>query len=87
MNIATFKRESALNRQAFQQLRVGIRQNYKGQYVAMANAKIVGAPRRLSMPPARSGGIAPVSAGVLPCVPREKRRTDSSIFLRFGRSV
>jgi hypothetical protein len=43
MNLATFTKESALNRQAFQQLRAQIRRDHSGQYVALAHGKILGA--------------------------------------------
>jgi hypothetical protein len=43
MNMATFTKESALNRQAFQHLRTQIRRDHSGQYVALAHGKILGA--------------------------------------------
>jgi hypothetical protein len=43
MNVATFTKESALNRQAFDQLRTRIRRENAGQYVALAHGKLLGA--------------------------------------------
>jgi hypothetical protein len=43
MNITTFNKESALNRQAFEMLRSQIRRDYVGKCVALANGKIIGA--------------------------------------------
>ena len=43
MDMATFKRESALNRQAYAKLREQIRRDFSGQYVALACGKVVGA--------------------------------------------
>lgn len=43
MNLATFTRESALNRQAFERMRTDIRRNHAGKYVALANGKLLGA--------------------------------------------
>ena len=42
MDLATYTRESALNRQAFEKLREQIRCDYAGQYVALANGKVIG---------------------------------------------
>ncbi len=43
MDMATFTRESALNRQAYEQLRERIRKEYPGKYVALAQGKLIGA--------------------------------------------
>jgi hypothetical protein len=43
MDIATFTRESALNRQAFERLRAEIRREFAGQYVALTQGKVLGA--------------------------------------------
>jgi hypothetical protein len=43
MDIATFTRESALNRQAFTRLRNQIRRDHAGQYVALAHGQLLGA--------------------------------------------
>jgi hypothetical protein len=43
MDMATFQRESALNRQAYERLREHIRQEYAGKYVALARGKVFGA--------------------------------------------
>jgi hypothetical protein len=41
--MATFAKESALNRQAYEQLREQIRRDYAGKHVALAHGKVVGA--------------------------------------------
>lgn len=41
MDMATFAKESALNRQAYEQLREQIRREYAGQYVALAHGRVV----------------------------------------------
>jgi hypothetical protein len=43
VTIATFTRESNLNRQAYEQLREQIRREFAGLYVALAGGKLVGA--------------------------------------------
>lgn len=43
MDRATFARESALNRQAYLRLREQIRRDHAGEYVAIANGKLIGA--------------------------------------------
>ncbi len=43
MDLETFTRESALNRQAYEKLRQQIRSNYAGQHVAFAHGKVIGA--------------------------------------------
>jgi hypothetical protein len=43
MDIATYTRESALNRDAYAQLREHIQDAYAGQYVALANGRVIGA--------------------------------------------
>ncbi len=43
MDIATFARESAVNRQAYQQLREHIRRDYAGKHVVLANGKVMAA--------------------------------------------
>jgi len=43
MNAATYSRESALNRKAYENLREHIRRAYSGQYVALANGRLIGA--------------------------------------------
>lgn len=42
MDLATFTKESAHNRQAYQQLREHIRNACAGQYVALAHGKLIG---------------------------------------------
>jgi hypothetical protein len=42
MNIATFAKESALNRRAYDELREQIRRDYTGQYVVLAHGKVRG---------------------------------------------
>ena len=42
MDLATFTREAALNRQAYEQLREHIRNMYQDKYVALAHGKVVG---------------------------------------------
>lgn len=42
MDIATYSRESALNREAYRQLREHIQHCYPDQYVALALGKVVG---------------------------------------------
>ena len=41
MDRETFDRESALNRRAYESLREQIQRDYAGQYVALANGRIV----------------------------------------------
>ena len=41
MNLPTFEREMALNRNAYQSLRNQVRGEYEGQYVAIAHGRIV----------------------------------------------
>ena len=43
MDIATFTKESARNRQAYEHLREHIQREYAGKYVALAHGKVVGA--------------------------------------------
>lgn len=43
MDLATFNRESELNRRAYEKLREVIRRDYAGKYVALANGKVIGA--------------------------------------------
>jgi hypothetical protein len=43
MDLTTFTRESALNREAYERLRAVIQRDFAGQYVALAHGKIVGA--------------------------------------------
>ena len=43
MDMATFTRESALNRDAYERMRNAIQRDYAGQYVAMAYGKVIGA--------------------------------------------
>ena len=43
MDLATFTKESTLNRQAYERLRDHIQSEYTGKYVALAHGKVVGA--------------------------------------------
>jgi hypothetical protein len=43
VDLGTYARESAINRQAYRQLRDHIRHTYAGKYVAMARGLVVGA--------------------------------------------
>jgi len=43
VDLATFTRESSLNRQAYGQLREHIQRDHAGKYVALAHGKVVGA--------------------------------------------
>jgi hypothetical protein len=43
VDLATYTRESAINREAYHQLCDHIRRTYAGQYVAMASGQVVGA--------------------------------------------
>jgi hypothetical protein len=43
VNITTFTRESAVNRQAYDRLRSDIRRDHAGKYVALANGRLIGA--------------------------------------------
>src|ERR1043166_7422758 len=43
MDMAAFARESALNRQAFEQLREQIRRQFVGKYVLLTGGKVLGA--------------------------------------------
>jgi hypothetical protein len=45
VDLATYQKESDLNRRAYERLREQIRRDYTGQYVALANGKIIGAAR------------------------------------------
>jgi hypothetical protein len=49
---ATFSRESALNRQAYVQLREHIRREYEGQFAVLAQGKLIGGARTFD--PARA---------------------------------
>jgi hypothetical protein len=42
MDLATFTRESTLNRQAYDQLRDHIQSTYAGRYVALAHGQLIG---------------------------------------------
>ena len=42
MDMATFTRESTLNRKAYERLREQIRRDYAGQYVVLANGSVLG---------------------------------------------
>ena len=59
MDIATFTRESALNRQAYHRLRAGIRLDYKGKYVALAYGKLLGAAPTFDEARALVAGLDP----------------------------
>lgn len=43
MDRATFERESALNRRAYEAVRDQVRREHRGKYVALARGKIIGA--------------------------------------------
>ncbi len=43
MDTATFMRESALNRQAYEKLRERIRRDYPGMYVVLTHGNLLGA--------------------------------------------
>ena len=43
MDRATYQRESALNRRAYETMRDQIHRDYAGKYVALANGKAIGA--------------------------------------------
>jgi Family of unknown function (DUF5678) len=43
VNMSTFRKESALNRQAYEQLREHIRREYAGKHVALAHGRVIGA--------------------------------------------
>lgn len=45
MDFATFSKEAALNRSAYEQLREQIRRDYAGNYVALAHGKVVGSAK------------------------------------------
>jgi hypothetical protein len=42
MNMVTYAKEAALNRQAYDNLRVHIQTNFAGKHVALAHGKIIG---------------------------------------------
>ena len=42
MDIATYSRESALNRDAYSRMREHIQKAFAGQYVALANGQVIG---------------------------------------------
>ena len=41
MDMATFTRESALNREAYERMRAAIRRDFAGKYVALAHGKVI----------------------------------------------
>ena len=41
MDMATFTRESTLNREAYERMRAAIRRDFAGKYVALAQGKII----------------------------------------------
>ena len=41
MDLATFERESAIHRKVYEELRDQIRREYAGQYVALAQGKLI----------------------------------------------
>ncbi len=41
MDMATYVRETAINKQAYAKLREQIRRDYRGQYVALANGRLI----------------------------------------------
>jgi hypothetical protein len=41
MDMATFKRESTLNREAYERMRDSVRCDFAGKYVALAHGKII----------------------------------------------
>ena len=43
MDLATFTRDSALNRHAYERARTQIRRDFAGQYVALTQGKVLGA--------------------------------------------
>jgi hypothetical protein len=43
VDMATFTKESALNRQAYEHLREYIRREYAGKHVALAHGRVIGA--------------------------------------------
>lgn len=43
MDFSTFTNESAINRQAYEELRESIQREHSGQYVAFAHGKVIGA--------------------------------------------
>jgi hypothetical protein len=62
MDIATFTKESAANRQAYQRLRARIRRDHAGQYVALAHGKLIGAAPTFDGAKALIGSLKPVPA-------------------------
>lgn len=43
VDLATYKRETAINKPAYEQLRERIRRDYTGQYIALANGQLIAA--------------------------------------------
>ena len=60
MDMATYTKESALNRQAYQQLREHIQREYAGRHVALAHGKVVGAASTFEAARAAVQGLAVV---------------------------
>jgi hypothetical protein len=60
MDMATFIRESALNRQAYGASRDEIRRDYAGKYVLLANGKVVGADASFDAACALANSLDPV---------------------------
>jgi hypothetical protein len=60
MDIATYNRESALNRKAFDHHRARIRRDHAGQYVALAHGKMLGAAPTFDEAAALVNRLSPV---------------------------
>jgi hypothetical protein len=43
MDMATYKRETAINKPAYERLREQIRRDHQGQYIALANGQLIAA--------------------------------------------
>src|SRR5437764_14485312 len=57
---ATFAKESALNRHAYEKLRDQIRRDYGGQYVALAHGQVIGAANNFDAARALVEALQPV---------------------------
>jgi Family of unknown function (DUF5678) len=60
MDYAAFTKESNRNRDAFEGLRTLIRRDYAGQYVALANGKLIGSAPTFDEARALIDGLVPV---------------------------
>ncbi len=60
MDLVTFERESAIHRKVYEGLREQIRREYAGQYVALAQGKLIAVAPTFDEPKAALLELAPV---------------------------